>query len=1070
MFFRRKNTRFRRQSLPACSFLSKRQGGFALIVALSLMGFLLLLLLSLSALVSVELAGIQQSKAKLAARENARLGLLAALGELQVQAGPDQRVTARADISDSTLTGGTRFWTGVWDSANTTSPMTWLVSGENPDPASTPSGNNTVSLVGEATVGTTSINPNANNQKIVVESVPAEENGRYAWWIGDEGVKANISHVGSEDIYPEPANQVDVVKRHERGINFAQNGARVGVEALVGTSFSESGEFRQTHEGTSHELARALHLSDLMQVNNLKDDFMPRYFHDLTVHSSGVLADSVNGGLRMNLDNPVGTDPNDPFTNGDLNAYINHQANYTSFQTERYWTTYGLDAVDQMAEDWENNMPEKPEEGYRAYHHLTPIITEFIIYFSVFHRPSDGGHPGIRYQLELELYNPYPFPILLSSSDRKPLTVMVEGLPEIKVTKNPVSGASVSSGWVAMDDLPLSSSSGDVETSSWLEITDSNLGDEGEQDSVGFLMPGEVYRLNEPNRVGGLLKYMRGYQPKTVEDADEIVVECRAPDGEEEGKLNVKLIKGYTYKTEGINTRTAGDPSVFELKNLPYEGNPDYFYFVYDRADGKPAGGRGTAGDKKYIQGSGNQGSVEIDKTYIFAFHFRLGAGIDSPELEEFLKYYDLRNPSIDYEGSFSYIDEDGNEVTRAYADFIDQASFNPISTETFISKVLSREPTFDAFWDLQSRYRDPEAAAADRYQDLRLYDVPTQSPTNIASLRHAYFVGTAPLSLTSPNGGGLNDAFDKYFFSSIPDTGWTPDSKLDLPNPYMRVVDETQSTSALRAYDSAQYLMVDSAFNINSTSFEAWAAVLDQGTTDYSLDEGDRQGIFIKRTSSNGVPSDIDLENYFFRFPFGALEYNKALGDSPLEGTDDVIGLKNLSGSELLRESTRQGFRSLNSSEGDQQIQQLAYRIVEGIKARGQPFGSVSEFINSGIVEDAIEAVGPAVTEVELPEVTPINEGIKSFAPVYVRQSDVISTIASHMSARSDTFLIRSYGDYRDPLSDKIISTALIEAVVQRVPEIIGDGTTVVDPMSNATEINSGRAFKIVSMRWIND
>ena len=144
--------------------LSTNPCGFALVIALSLMSFVLLLVLSLSALLQVENSTATTSAAELEARMNAQLGAMIALGDLQRYTGPDQRVTARADIllapGETGFTGQER-WTGVWSSKSDTSDVldekdnlnnrqaVWLVSGENPD-AFTPMGSNTVAL---ATVG-----------------------------------------------------------------------------------------------------------------------------------------------------------------------------------------------------------------------------------------------------------------------------------------------------------------------------------------------------------------------------------------------------------------------------------------------------------------------------------------------------------------------------------------------------------------------------------------------------------------------------------------------------------------------------------------------------------------------------------------------------------------------------------------------------------------------------------------------------------------------------------------------------------------------------------------------------
>ena len=53
------------------------------------------------------------------------------------------------------------------------------------------------------------------------------------------------------------------------------------------------------------------------------------------------------------------------------------------------------------------------------------------------------------------------------------------------------------------------------------------------------------------------------------------------------------------------------------------------------------------------------------------------------------------------------------------------------------------------------------------------------------------------------------------------------------------------------------------------------------------------------------------------------------------------------------------------------------------------------------------------------------------------ITQANVLRALAPRLSARSDTFRIRAYGEVRDS-SDNIIAMAMCEAVVQRLPEYV--------------------------------
>jgi hypothetical protein len=86
-----------------------------------------------------------------------------------------------------------------------------------------------------------------------------------------------------------------------------------------------------------------------------------------------------------------------------------------------------------------------------------------------------------------------------------------------------------------------------------------------------------------------------------------------------------------------------------------------------------------------------------------------------------------------------------------------------------------------------------------------------------------------------------------------------------------------------------------------------------------------------------------------------------------------------------------------------------------------------------------------------------------------------VLNQIGATISARSDTFRIRTYGDATDA-NGKILASAWCEAVVQRVPEYVAEktqnGNDPWDSPATLLPVNRdfGRRFVIRSFRWLSE
>ena len=131
---------------------------------------------------------------------------------------------------------------------------------------------------------------------------------------------------------------------------------------------------------------------------------------------------------------------------------------------------------------------------------------------------------------------------------------------------------------------------------------------------------------------------------------------------------------------------------------------------------------------------------------------------------------------------------------------------------------------------------------------------------------------------------------------------------------------------------------------------------------------------------------------------------------------------------------------------------------------------------------------------------VAPVNTIVTNTAtgiPGYLMQQDLVQAFSPVLTARSDTFVIRVYGESDKPTTNALTSAntysqAWGEAVVQRVPDLfdqtdsalastaivpgvsyaLGDATPLRNSggivMSSANQ-TFGRRFKIVSFRWLN-
>ncbi len=281
-----------------------RRRGFALVVTIALMVLLAVTSIGLLGLSAVALRSAGQGEAHAAARANARLALLLAIGELQRQAGPDTRVTARADILDAghpPVTGAWRSWEGTdhetggrfagrpvspgdYDDAKRDRFLGWLVSGSQPGAAELP---DTARGAGKATlVGPGSVGAGENRVALQVHLAPvpvtgAGTPGHCAWWVAGENQKARL---------PQPWQPEDDTAA--RWSVYAKSHAVADPQPFRLDPLLESPEPAQR--------VATLAGADLLEPAG-GGARSRQFFHDLTAVSVGLLTNTATGGWRKDL-------------------------------------------------------------------------------------------------------------------------------------------------------------------------------------------------------------------------------------------------------------------------------------------------------------------------------------------------------------------------------------------------------------------------------------------------------------------------------------------------------------------------------------------------------------------------------------------------------------------------------------------------------------------------------------------------------------------------------------------------------------------------------------------------
>jgi len=1163
----------------------ERKPGFALIVTVSLTMLLAVAamgLLSLSA-ISMRQAGV--SSAMAVAQNNARMAMLLALGELQSHAGPDQRVTGTADIAGTTegeaipagampanlqsvngidkglgsVQPGTRYWTGVWKNS-ATNPTTeiytvtpspvltkWLVSGNetrtsadqitpasqahalnsNGEPANPTT---TAVLAGRNTIGS----PSAETiqRYVAVPLVPirvgsSPPTGRYAWWIGDEGIKARINMTKSI----EDANSYASLTAQRRGWETVPGFA----------SYPDPASPLHASLSKIITLDSAELLLPGSRTSAGNESPLQSAFHSATTDSRGLITDTLAGGTRIDLNAILPTDlptssalvdaANYPVRNGNiLPAVVSRDLKGPKWDTVK-------DFHDRAGNLSGGNLIVKPASNISAPS-LAPTVTDFRILMGVRfipNNPAAGGtattfkvHPCGK--VAIAIANPYPYPLEWKND----LEFEVQNQTPRGNNPSRIYPLAFNCVFIPSADNPSESA---VFNQAIFRIRPAILAPgEARAYTIGT---NHLRAVNTGNRrfVVDLVPF-RQSSPSNFSNSVELEVA-----GNRSPPFTLDVRETWQTSLVALEMRLAGASSRsqplrrierFELDNGYFSPNQRTFSLADCQRTRNPVPlmlysfqiSQPGADYKSYMPSNyswGQRGSTlrTFADFNLQATHFRKPIASYNPP-PFFMESNDSRSQlPTDPPGGDTGLGFTRNLVSdplpwgRAPSGSRQTVLFGTPSDISSLAQLQHADLTADDF--NASIGHQPGNAFGNSYAtpfvkrnltrqtrtDYELKGNPDRSGTNNTS--RVYYDMSYLLNAA---------VWDSYFLSTIPHSGQSPIPKSPA---IMRIDSSDAAAVALRdPAAAATKLMIDGAFNINSTDRNAWKA-------------------FLASARHFKHPADSSITAAAAAFP-RSLEQPGTSANPPTGSDADSFA----------------GFRRLSDAELDA----LATEIVKQVRQRG-PFLSISHFVNraiadinshpaltrSGTLQFAIDESGlninhagnknvftrinPAIDLMNLSEIdnapapdmdggrtglnrpadvdpsnpdwaarsrdlnygsiasiladremirdgrsgTKREQGYRSTGiPGWLTQADVLQVIGSSIAARSDTFRIRAYGEALNP-DGSVAAKAWCEAIVQRLPEYVDPANAATDRGAALTPMNRthGRGFQISSFRWLS-
>jgi len=994
--------------------------GFALVITLGLLALLLLLLLAFGAWTKVEVRVVENARDQTQARQNALLALNLAIGRLQKFAGPDNRVTATAEGFGGDL--GTSHYTGVWDAMQPDpTPLTWLVSGNEGvnalalSPSVTSGG---VELVGASSAGRAG-DVTAPRQPILANGLPGQSDaqvvGHYAWWVGDEGVKADVTLADrTAELSSAPFDSSESRTRLRQQMTLG-----AGPVDATGAAIFEPRD--ATNAPRVAKLTAATQMVFLRRpdgVTPLGADLSRQYFQDWSAGNCAVLAQTQPGGLRRDLSRQ-------PELLGPAFAA---------------WADYGAYMEDPASPATPAISPAYPslaprESLRRRYrltapltaagitHSVTPVLSYFLLTFNVRTDPTVSGTTRpleVRGRWMVSLWNPYT-----SALVPEDLSLEVTGLPVTDVVNDTLGGTVAT---LALDSLfgpPLRISlpwvpSGRADQQSWL--------------------PGRVYtwcaleNLNKgaapPASGFASVFYTRNLSTAAGQGVQRVVpfaIMSHSALAHLQGAQSQLTLRLYRNLVGGGHEllRTYLSPAFASFVTTP---------------------------------------TVVSAAAYQFSWVFRLAEGVDRPASPDDW----LKTPG-----------QDPREAVLPAGALLPGANgprpelYPNYTAISFPDRLLDRAlPASAGSATGQSYNEDAPLFELPRGPLLSiggLQQVHTAGMPPFAignswgqggrwnQLFDQYFFSGLTARVGPPN-----------LAAGEP-----------LPNTLLRIVGRKSDGTALTASDltssalggyTSKYLLQGGAFNLNSVNPLAWQAVLRGGRQ-----IAGRDFTYLAAGATSGTSSDAPLPSValgasvFFRFPSSCQEtYHADAGYAASTTVPPAApNVPSLANTHLFR----RGVRVLTPTQTVALAQSIVALLRQKFASSG-PYRSLEEFLDASPLFGGMSLLEKAIADSETGDAKHLNDPslVAEFSSQWLTPGDLLSLLAPVLFPRSDTFRVRAYGDAANPVTGVIGGRAWCEALVQRQPEYVDSSQPAETAPEGLTPLNQtyGRRFRVVHFRWL--